>query len=68
MTAHRESQLEAIREKNMKYGQFMEPLTEGLSGLIDQVGNVSFSGMKGMGKKFVKHGVGIRITFGLNSP
>jgi hypothetical protein len=23
MTAHRESQLEAISEKNMKYGQFM---------------------------------------------
>jgi DNA topoisomerase-3 len=54
MTAHWESQLEAISEKNMKYGQFMQPLTEGLSGLIDEVGRVSFSGMEGMGKKFVK--------------
>jgi DNA topoisomerase-3 len=54
MTAYWESQLEAISEKNMKYGQFMQPLTEGLSGLIDQVVDVNFSGMKGMGKKFMK--------------
>ena len=54
MTAHWESQLEAISQREMKYGQFMQPLTEGLSGLIDEVSSVSFSGMKGMGKKFVK--------------
>ena len=57
MTAHWESQLEAISEKKLKYGQFMQPLTEGLSGLIEEVGSVSFSGMKGMGKKFVKRKV-----------
>lgn len=54
MTAHWESQLEAISEKTINYSQFMQPLTQGLSGLIDEVENVSFSGMKGMGKKFVK--------------
>lgn len=54
MTAHWESQLEAISEKNIKYGQFMQPLIEGLSGLINEVDSVSFSAMKGMGKKFVK--------------
>jgi len=51
MTAHWESQLEAISEKTMKYGEFMQLLTQGLSSLINEVSDVSFSGMKGMGTK-----------------
>jgi DNA topoisomerase-3 len=51
MTAHWESQLEAISEKTMKYGEFMLPLTQGLSTLINEVSGVNFSGMKGMGTK-----------------
>jgi DNA topoisomerase-3 len=54
MTAHWESQLEAISEKTMSYEQFMQPLTEGLSDLINQVSGVSFTGMKGLGKQFKK--------------
>ncbi|WP_191600785.1 DNA topoisomerase III [Marinomonas algicola] len=52
MTAHWESQLEAISDKRMNYAQFMQPLTNGLTTLISQVGEVTFSGMSGMGKKF----------------
>jgi DNA topoisomerase-3 len=54
MTAHWESQLEAISEKTMSYDQFMQPLTAGLNGLINQVSGVSFAGMKGLGKPFKK--------------
>lgn len=54
MTAHWESQLEAISEKNMKYSQFMLPLVEGLNDLIKEVEAVEFLGMKGMGSKFTK--------------
>lgn len=52
MTAHWESQLEAISDKRMNYIQFMQPLSNGLIELINQVGKVTFSGMSGMGKKF----------------
>jgi DNA topoisomerase-3 len=51
MTAHWESQLEAISEKSMKYGEFMQPLTTGLANLIEEVSSVNFAGMKGMGTK-----------------
>ena len=54
MTAHWESQLEAISEKTMSYDQFMQPLTAGLNGLINQVSGVSFASMKGLGKPFKK--------------
>ncbi|WP_414499715.1 MULTISPECIES: DNA topoisomerase III [unclassified Zymobacter] len=54
MTAHWESQLEAISEKQMRYGQFMQPLTEGLNVLIDEVGRSNFSALRGMGKKTVR--------------
>jgi DNA topoisomerase-3 len=54
MTAHWESQLESISEKSMTYDQFMQPLTEDLSGLINQVTGVSFTGMKGLGKPFTQ--------------
>ncbi|MCZ2723200.1 DNA topoisomerase [Marinomonas sp. 15G1-11] len=54
MTAHWESQLEAISEKRISYHHFMTPLITGLSQLIHEVEQVSFSGMNGMGKKFTK--------------
>ncbi|BBG30634.1 DNA topoisomerase III [Zymobacter palmae] len=54
MTAHWESQLEAISEKQMRYGQFMQPLTEGLNTLIAEVGHSNFSALRGMGKKTVR--------------
>ena len=50
MTAHWESQLEAISDKRMSYGQFMQPLTEGLRALIGEVETQNFSGLRGMGK------------------
>ncbi|SEG03440.1 DNA topoisomerase-3 [Marinobacterium lutimaris] len=54
MTAHWESQLEAISEKRMRYGHFMQPLTEGLRALIGEVESQNFSGLRGMGKKKVQ--------------
>lgn len=57
MTAHWESQLEAISEKTMKYDEFMQPLTQSLSALITQVSQVHFAGLKGMGKGFSKNKV-----------
>ncbi|MBS8270973.1 hypothetical protein DYI26_19900, partial [Halomonas litopenaei] len=54
MTAHWESQLEAISEKRMRYMQFMQPLTEGLRTLIMEVENQDFKGLKGMGTKVVR--------------
>ena len=54
MTAHWESQLEAIAEKRMSYQQFMSPMLDGLSMLIKQVDNIAFSGLKGHGKPFRK--------------
>lgn len=54
MTAHWESQLEAISEKRMRYGQFMQPLTDGLRALIAEVEHGDFSALRGMGKKAVR--------------
>lgn len=54
MTAHWESQLEAISEKELRYDQFMQPLTEGLNALISEVERQNFAGLKGMGKKVVR--------------
>ncbi|MGP9809027.1 DNA topoisomerase III [Halomonas sp. AOP12-C2-37] len=54
MTAHWESQLEAISEKRMRYGQFMQPLTDGLKALIAEVERGDFSALRGMGKKAVR--------------
>ncbi len=50
MTAHWESQLEAIAEKRMSYNQFMNPMLEGLNNLIQHVGRIHFAGLKGHGK------------------
>ncbi|ART80276.1 DNA topoisomerase III [Oceanisphaera avium] len=54
MTAHWESQLEAIAEKRISYQQFMSPLLEGLNVLINQVDNIVFTGLKGHGQPFRK--------------
>lgn len=54
MTAHWESQLEAIAEKRMSYQQFMSPMLDGLNVLINQVNNIAFTGLKGHGKPFRK--------------
>lgn len=50
MTAHWESQLEAISQREMKYNQFMQPLTLSLQQLIEEVGAVRFDGLQGKGK------------------
>lgn len=57
MTAHWEAQLEAICEKRMRYGDFMQPLVDGLRTLLAEVEvqRKSFAGLNGMGqKKFQK--------------
>ncbi len=54
MTAHWEFQLEAISKKQMRYVQFMEPLTAGLRTLINEVEDQDFSGLKGMGTQGVR--------------
>lgn len=50
MTAHWETQLEAIAEKKINYNQFMLPMLDGLSLLINQVEGLQFDGLKGQGK------------------
>ncbi|HZJ92455.1 MAG TPA: DNA topoisomerase III [Thiopseudomonas sp.] len=50
MTAHWESQLEAISEKRMSYNQFMTPMLDGLNVLVHQVGSIRFEGLRGQGK------------------
>lgn len=50
MTAHWESQLEAIAQKHISYNQFMAPMLDGLHKLIEQVSQIRFSGLQGQGK------------------
>ncbi|MDY0250458.1 MAG: DNA topoisomerase III [Pseudomonas sp.] len=50
MTAHWESQLEAIAEKRMSYKQFMMPMLDGLHQLVEHVGQIKFTGLQGQGK------------------
>ncbi|MGB1255118.1 MAG: DNA topoisomerase III [Thiolinea sp.] len=50
MTAQWESQLEAISQKSMRYGDFMQPMVQGLQQLITEVEQVDFHGLRGMGK------------------
>ncbi|MGO4999290.1 DNA topoisomerase III [Oceanisphaera sp. W20_SRM_FM3] len=54
MTAHWESQLDAIAEKRISYQQFMTPMLSGLDLLISQVDKIEFTGLKGHGKAFRK--------------
>ena len=49
MTAHWESQLEAISQREMKYNHFMQPMTQSLQQLIEEVGTVRFQGLQGKG-------------------
>ncbi len=50
MTAHWESQLEAISEKRMSYNEFMTPMLDGLQRLVEQVSQIRFTGLQGQGK------------------
>ncbi|SIS58555.1 DNA topoisomerase III [Neptunomonas antarctica] len=50
MTAHWEAQLEAISQREMKYSSFMEPMTQSLQQLIEEVRSVRFQGLQGKGK------------------
>ncbi len=54
MTAHWESQLEAISQKQMSYAQFMQPMVQGLQKLVNELEQVQFRGLQGMGKVPVK--------------
>ncbi len=56
MTAHWESQLEAISQKELKYTQFMNPITHNLGLLINEVKSVTFSGLKGKGTPYKQKG------------
>lgn len=51
MTAHWESQLEAISQREMKYGDFMNGLVTNLGSMQSNVLSVDFSGMQGKGTK-----------------
>jgi DNA topoisomerase-3 len=51
MTAQWESQLEAISKRELRYNHFMEPMTNTLSTLIEQVSSVSFDGLRGKGSR-----------------
>ncbi|PKH93224.1 DNA topoisomerase III, partial [Pseudoalteromonas sp. 78C3] len=52
MTAHWESQLEAISQKEIKYAHFMDPITQSIDALISEVKTVTFSGLKGKGTSY----------------
>lgn len=56
MTAHWESQLEAICQREISYGHFMQPMLQGLQQLVNDVGTVEFSGLQGLGKAPKKWG------------
>ena len=62
MTAHWESQLEAICQREISYGNFMQPMTQGLQQLINDVGAVEFSGLQGLGKAPKKWGKKRKFT------
>ena len=50
MTAHWESQLEAICQREMSYARFMQPMCQHLQQLINDVSEVEFAHLKGLGK------------------
>ncbi len=62
MTAHWESQLEAICQREISYGNFMQPMIQGLQQLINDVGAVEFSGLQGLGKTPKKWGKKKKFT------
>ncbi len=62
MTAHWESQLEEICQREISYGHFMQPMTQGLQQLINDVGAIKFSGLQGLGKAPKKWGKKKKFT------
>jgi DNA topoisomerase-3 len=54
MTAHWESQLESISQKEIRYFDFMGPITNNLGVLVDEVKAVSFNALNGMGQSTFK--------------
>jgi len=54
MTAQWESQLNAISQRELSYPQFMQPMTNSLTQLINDNSTMVFDGLKGKGKGFVK--------------
>ncbi|EHV2409168.1 DNA topoisomerase III [Vibrio cholerae] len=53
MTAHWEAQLEAICKKKLRYQDFMNPLVNGLSFLLEEVDShkIGFKALNGLGQK-----------------
>lgn len=49
MTAHWESQLDAISQREINYAHFMHPMTAGLNDLVYELNGVVFSGLRGQG-------------------
>lgn len=54
MTAHWESQLESIHQREMKYNDFMQPLIMQLNQLVQSVQSVDFKALKGKGNSSFK--------------
>ncbi|MDN3485293.1 DNA topoisomerase III [Pseudoalteromonas sp. APC 3224] len=54
MTAHWESQLESINQREMTYNNFMQPLTIQLNRLVQNVQSIDFQALKGKGKSSFK--------------
>jgi len=52
MTAHWESQLEAISQREIKYINFMDPITQSVYTLIDEIKMVTFNGLSGKGTPY----------------
>ncbi|RUM42805.1 MAG: DNA topoisomerase III, partial [Desulfocapsa sp.] len=50
MTAHWESQLDAISLRTISYARFMQPMIQDLRRLVDDVNQVDFQGLQGLGK------------------
>lgn len=51
MTAHWESQLEAISGREISYQHFISPLCQDLNQLVGEVSGLNFSKLKGLGEK-----------------
>lgn len=62
MTAHWESQLESINQREMTYNNFMQPLTIQLNQLVQNVQSIDFQALKGKGKTSFKSKTGRKST------
>lgn len=54
MTAHWESQLDSINQREMSYNNFMQPLILQLYQLVESVQSIHFKSLEGKGKKTYK--------------